>query len=160
VAQTCSAGVALVLTAVFVALSAVSARNLVAQPDARATEILSVSPDSLPGKFPAILAFDISPDGSTLAIEFIAAEDEGQVLEIAEWSLASKLRTTLTVVEGPAKDLVSNRRFDLPFSPDGRDLIALTGARSGLGFRRDFATSCDRPSFRVRFPHKLRMGLG
>jgi WD40 repeat protein len=98
----------------------------------RAAEVLSVTPENLAGRFPGILAFDVSPDGQMLAVEFITANDQNnQVIQVAEWDIASKKLKTTKVVEGPAKQLMSNPQFqyDLKFTPDGLDLVALTGPR-------------------------------
>ena len=102
------------------------------QPSVEREELLSVGPGDLPGHFPSVLAFDVSPDGRTLAVEFIAADEQGkQILQIGEWNLSAELRKTIVTVEGPAKLLMSNPQFqyDLRFSPDGLDLVALTGTR-------------------------------
>jgi hypothetical protein len=102
------------------------------KPNVAAPEVLSVGPENLPGQFPGIFAFDVSPDGQTLAVEFIAANDQNdQVMQVAEWDIPSKKLKITKVVEGPAKQLMSNPQFqyDLRFTPDGLDLVALTGPR-------------------------------
>ncbi len=100
------------------------------KPNVAAPEALSVGPENLPGQFPGIFAFDVSPDGQTLAVEFVAANAQNdQVMQVAEWDIPSKKLKTTKVVEGPAKQLMSNPQFqyDLRFTPDGLDLVALTG---------------------------------
>ncbi len=100
------------------------------KPNVAVQELLSVGPENLAGRFPGIVAFDVSPDGHTLAVEFIAANDQNnQVMQVAEWVIPSKKLKTMKVVEGPAKLLMSNPQFqyDLRFTPDGLDLVALTG---------------------------------
>jgi len=102
------------------------------QSRAAASELLSVGPENLAGRFPSIFAFDVSPDGHTLAVEFVAGgEQDNQVLQIGEWDLLSKKLKTTDVVEGPTKQLMSNPQFqyDLRFTPDGLNLVALTGSR-------------------------------
>lgn len=56
-----------------------------------ALEILQVSPDDLSGRSPAILGFDVSPNGHALAVEFIAADKQNeQLLQVGEWDLHSR----------------------------------------------------------------------
>jgi hypothetical protein len=105
------------------------ARHHTDQSSAVAMEILSVAPESLLGGSPTIFAFDVSPDGKAVAVEFIARDGEGnQVSRVGEWDIPSKKMKTAKIVEGPAKDLYNPQfEYDLRFTPDGRHLIALTG---------------------------------
>jgi WD40 repeat protein len=117
---------------ILLAAMPLSGRRHVLQSGVGAAEVLSVAPEKLAGRFPGILAFDVSPDGQTLAVEFVAANDQNnQVIQVAEWDIASRELKTTKVVEGPAKQLMSNPQFqyDLRFTPDGLDLVALTGPR-------------------------------
>jgi hypothetical protein len=113
-------------------------------------QVLSINAADLPSDYGGVLcgSFDISPDGSTLAIEFKSADARGMLgVQVAEWKTATGKQVLRSWVEGPVPpQQFSNPqyRYDLRFTPDGRRLVVLTGPRVGV-----FESSSLKPLYSV-----------
>jgi hypothetical protein len=79
-------------------------------------------------------AFDVSPDGRTLAVEFSAMEaDKTWAIWVGNWDIASRKPLAQQRLEGPTvwSEILPTvqYQFNLRFMPDGQKLAAQTGRR-------------------------------
>jgi hypothetical protein len=99
----------------------------------------SVGGSDLPGRYRGamIRAFDISPDGATLAAIFFTSEGQRPdgtrmaAVQIAEWEVKDQKLVKLQQVDGPAAVMNFSPNpqytFNLQFTPDGQKLVAQIG---------------------------------
>ncbi|MFQ5904176.1 MAG: WD40 repeat domain-containing protein [Candidatus Binatia bacterium] len=105
-----------------------------ARPSARVDSTFSIQGADFPENYPAtfIKAFDLSPDGKILAVEFEAWEGKGlTAIWVALWNTEDNGLISHKRLEGPGKDILANVQYsyDIRFTRDGRKLLVLTGPR-------------------------------
>ena len=121
-------------TFVFALVLFLAAYPSAAGPSARVDSVFSIRAADFPEKYPAtfVKAFDLSPDGKVLAVEFEVWEGKGlTAIWVALWTTEDSSLISHKRLEGPGKDILANVQYsyDIRFTRDGRKLLVLTGPR-------------------------------